>query len=105
MFTIRKSDDRYTMVIKLSTAKEMYLLSRALGKNNDESLDYHTFIEQNDIRCGVPYYHTENNGDIKVLITFTKYAYIESTFNFDNKDVMKVKKFIQKAMKRYYYGC
>ena len=104
MFTIHKSDDRYTMFIKLSTAKEMYLLSRTLGKNNDESLDYCTFIDQNNIRC-IIYYHTENNGDVKVIITFMKYAYIESTFNFDNKDVIKVKKFIQKGMKRWYNGC
>ena len=100
--TIEKTKDRFVLIIKASSAKEMLLVSRAINKNADETLDYHTFIEQNDIRCCAPYYHAENNGDVKIVITFWKYAYIESTFNFDSKDTIKVKKFIQKALKRNY---
>lgn len=102
---INKSHNQYNMYIKIETAREMHLFNNMFIV--DDTVEYGQspygkFTEDNDIQCNKPYYHITNDDNINVYIAFPTLGYVESCFNFNNKDAMKVKKFILRSLKYKY---
>lgn len=104
MFKITKQPDCYTLYITLSTAKDLYLFNKATERNDDFTSNYDVFLEKSDMRFDKFYYHVACDDTVTVIITFWKLGYVESSFNFNNKDVTKFKKYIQKAMNTKAFG-
>jgi hypothetical protein len=97
---INKSVFGYNMTIKLETAKEAHLFSEMFIQS--EELDQSPFdalIWNANIRCDKPMYHISTNDNVYAFIHFPTLHWIESSFNTNQKDALKVKRFIIKSLK------